>query len=99
MVGAGPIYDAYLRRQRRLSGVQVLAILFYNRSLAEFQTGGFENAFRNALAAHLLHQEDPRYRRLVQDVGTAWAGELLTRGDSERSGGVRTWVEGVGAFR
>ena len=70
------LFEAYLKRQRTLTPVQVLAIFFYNRALAAFEHFNTAQAFQHALAAYLIHPEDHRYQKLLHDFGLAYATTL-----------------------
>jgi len=70
------LFGAYLKRQRALTPVQVLAVFFYNRALAAFEHYNPAEAFQHALAAYLIHPEDHRYQRLLYDFGLAYATAL-----------------------
>lgn len=70
------LFDAYVQRQRALTPVQVLAVFFYNRALAEFENYNAAQAFQHALAAYLIHPEDHRYQNLLKDFGLAYATAL-----------------------
>lgn len=70
------LFETYLQRQRVLTPVQVLAIFFYNRALAAFEQYDTAQAFQHALAAYIIHPEDHRYQRLIQDFGLAYATTL-----------------------
>ena len=72
-LGEEAIFTAYLKRQRELTPLQVIAVFFYNRALDAFERGDVPSAFQYALAAHLIHPEDGRYHRLTRDFGRAYA--------------------------
>jgi hypothetical protein len=75
--------------------VHILAVLFYNRSLEAFESREEEAGFRNALAAHLIHPDDGRYRRLTRDLGLAYATALRERGDRSAEHGVTAYLRSL----
>ncbi len=81
--GVDALFKAYQDRQRVLTPVQILAVFFYNRALAAYEHRDMPHAFQYALAAHLIHPEDARYRRLTRDFARAYATALRQDGETE----------------
>ncbi len=51
-------------------------------------------AFQYALAAHLIHPEDARYRRLTRDFARAYATALRRNGETENLQAVMAFLKG-----
>ncbi len=81
--GIDALFKAYRERQRILTPVQILAVFFYNRALAAYEHRDMPYAFQYALAAHLIHPEDARYRRLTRNFALAYATALRRDRETE----------------
>lgn len=89
------IFTEYLERQRALTPVQALAVFFYNRALAAFEIYDPAQAFQYALAALIIHPEDPRYQRLIRDFGLAYATALRRNSQEEDLNKMLTFLESI----
>lgn len=89
------LFQAYLKRQRILTPVQVLAVFFYNRALAAFERYDPALAFQHALSAYIIHPEDHRYQHLLHDFGLAYATALHRENQQTKRNAILTFLKSL----